>query len=61
MKVKAIKPFTDLKENVKRKSGDTFVVSQERFKEMNSSRYGELVKEVVEKKTKRASKKVGDK
>lgn len=50
MKVKAITNFTDLKENVERKENDEFVVSKERFKEINSTKHGKLVEEVKEEK-----------
>jgi len=61
LKAKVVKPFRDLKENVKRKKGETFTVSQERFQEINSTRFGKLVEKVVEKKPKRKNEKVGDK
>lgn len=47
MKIKALKPFHDRKEGVTRKPGDTFVVSKERYKELNST--FELVEEAKEK------------
>lgn len=56
MKVKAVRQFYDLKENVRRipgKPGDTFEVTQARFKEINSTKYGVLVEEVNEPKTKK--------
>lgn len=46
MKVKTIKCFNDKKEGVTRKTGDTFIVSKERFKEINST-YN-LVEEIKE-------------
>ena len=48
MKVKVIKPFVDKKEGVTRKLGDTFTVSKERFEEINSTKFGVLVKAVAE-------------
>lgn len=57
MKVKALKNFTDLKENEKRKKDDEFIVSQDRFKEINSGKYGKLVSEVRENKPKKETEK----
>ena len=48
MKVKVIKPFVDKKEGVTRKLGDTFTVSKERYEEINSTKFGVLVKAVAE-------------
>ena len=48
MKVKVIKPFIDKKEGVTRQTGDTFVLSKERFEEINSTKFGVLVKAVAE-------------
>lgn len=48
MKVRAVKLFKDKREGVVRKKGDAFNVSEERFKEINSTRYGKLIEEVVE-------------
>lgn len=36
--------FRDLKEGVFRKAGETFEVTEERFKALSNSRYGRLVK-----------------
>lgn len=62
MKAKALKPFIDGKEGVTRKPGDTFALSKERYEEINSTRFGALVAEVVEAKlqAKRSSPKRGD-
>lgn len=49
MKVKTIRKFKDLKENKIREKGDIFTVSQERFKEINFTKYKSLVEEVDEK------------
>lgn len=50
MKVRVVKPFRDLKEGVKRDEvGEVFEVSQSRYKEINSTKYGKLVEEVKEK------------
>lgn len=49
MKVKTIRKFKDLKENKIREKGDIFTVSQERFKEINSTKYKKLVEKVNEK------------
>jgi hypothetical protein len=48
MKAKVIKPFYDKKEGVTRNVGDTFTVSEDRFEEINSTKFGELVSEVAE-------------
>lgn len=42
MKAKVIKPFYDKKEGVTRNVGDTFTVSEERLKEINSTKLGVL-------------------
>jgi len=47
MKVRALKLFKDKKECVTREKGDTFIISKERFKEINSTYY--LVEEIKEK------------
>lgn len=48
MKAKVLKPFVDKKEGVTRKLGDTFDVSAERLKEINSTEFGVLVEAVAE-------------
>lgn len=48
MKAKVIKPFIDKKEGVTRNVGDTFTLSKERFEEINSTKFGVLVKAVAE-------------
>jgi hypothetical protein len=48
MTVKALKSFFDKKEGVTRNMGDTFTVSSERYKELNSTQFGILVEEVAE-------------
>ena len=48
MKVRAIKLFQDKKEGVIREKDDTFIISKERCKEINSTRFGKLV-EVIDK------------
>ena len=48
MKAKVLKPFIDKKEGVTRKLGDTFTVSKERYEEINSTKFGILVKAVAE-------------
>ena len=53
MQVKAIKPFIDKEEGVTRKPGDTFTLSKERYKEINSTKFGALVKAVAEETAKR--------
>ncbi len=44
MKVIAILPFDDLQEGVSREAGDSFEVTEERFEEINSTEFGQLVK-----------------
>lgn len=48
MKAKVLKPFVDKVEGVTRKIGDAFTVSEERLKEINSTRFGVLVEAVAE-------------
>jgi hypothetical protein len=48
MIAKAIKPFKDKVEGVIRKKGDTFTVSEERLKEINSTKFGVLAEAVAE-------------
>lgn len=48
MVVKAVKVFHDKKEGVTRNVGDTFTVSEERYKELNSTQFGVLVEKVAE-------------
>ncbi|PCR98987.1 hypothetical protein [Lactococcus fujiensis] len=52
MKVKAIKVFIDLKEDVQRKVGDEFEVTKERFEELKV-KLPDYVTEVTEPKTPR--------
>lgn len=55
MRVKVVTKFIDLKNNKKRrKVGEIFDVTNERFKELNSTSFGVLVEEVEE--TKEAKK-----
>jgi|GEM_PF-3201618 len=55
MRVKVVREFIDLKNNKKRrKVGEIFEVTQDRFKELNSTSFGVLVDEVEE--TKEAKK-----
>ena len=55
MRVKVVRDFIDLKNNKKRrKVGEIFDVTNERFKELNSTSFGVLVDEVEE--TKEAKK-----
>lgn len=47
MRVKVVREFIDLKNNKKRrKVGEIFDITQERFKELNSTSFGVLVEEV---------------
>lgn len=48
MKAKVKKPFIDKKEGVTRNVGDIFSLSKERYEEINSTKFGELVDEVTE-------------
>lgn len=48
MKVRAKAPFLDLRENVDRKPGEVFECSDERFEEINSTRFGTLAERVDE-------------
>lgn len=61
MKARTIKPFYDKAEGVTRKLGDTFTVSKERLKEINSTKFGVLAEAVAEEtakpKTKKSTKK----
>lgn len=53
MKAKVVKPFIDKESpNKTCKKNDDIEITKERFKEVNSTRYGELVKEVKTKKKK---------
>lgn len=56
MTVITVKAFRDKKEGVSRKPGDTFSVSEERFKEINSTRFGILVAEETNKSKKKSKK-----
>lgn len=47
MRAKATKDFKDLEANAFRKAGETFEVTEERFKAINSTRYGTLAVEEV--------------
>lgn len=51
MKARVLKPFIDKKDGVARKPGDTFILSKERYKEINSTKFGVLVEVVAEKAT----------
>ena len=53
MKVKTIVKFKDLKEKKLREAGEEFEVSKERYKEINSTKFGVLVEEVKEEKKKK--------
>lgn len=48
MKAMALVKFKDLKENKIRNKGEEFILSKERFKEINSTKFGNLVKEIKE-------------
>lgn len=51
MLVKCITEFMDLKAHKLREEGETFEVSEDRFKAINSTRYGVLVEEATEEAT----------
>lgn len=59
MKAKVLKPFVDKVEGVTRKIGDAFTVSEERLKEINSTKFGVLAvaEETAKPKTSRKPKK----
>jgi hypothetical protein len=57
MTVKAIIAFHDNKEGVTRQIGDTFSVSEERYQQLVSSKFGILVEKVAEAAGKAISKK----
>lgn len=49
MRVKVVREFIDLKNNKKRrKVGEIFDVTNERFKELNNTSFGKVVEEVKE-------------
>lgn len=48
MKARAKAPFLDLQENVDRATGEVFECSEERFEEINSTRFGTLAERVAE-------------
>lgn len=52
MTVEALTDFRDLREGVMRREGDRFEVTRERFREINSTKYGKLVKEIRTRKAK---------
>lgn len=51
MKARVLKPFIDKKDGVARKPGDTFILSKERYKEINSTKFGVLAEVVAEEAT----------
>lgn len=58
MKAKALNPFVDKREGVTRNLGDTFTLSEERLKEINSTKFGVLAVPAAEEAVKpRSSKK----
>ena len=52
MKAKCLKDFRDLDAGVLRKEGSVFDVTPQRFKLLNSTKYGQLVREVKARKPK---------
>lgn len=54
MRAKCLRDFRDLDAGVLRKEGDVFEVTPERFDSLNSTKYGELVREVRARKPKEA-------
>ena len=46
MTAECVRAFTDLRANVKREAGEQFETTAERFRELNGSKYGQLVREV---------------
>jgi len=49
MKARVIKSFRDKKQDVARKKGDVFILSRQRYEEINATRFGRLVEEVKDK------------
>ncbi|HHX12400.1 MAG TPA: hypothetical protein GX731_06220 [Clostridiales bacterium] len=49
MKVKVLKKFIDLKENVTRTQGEAFETTKERCKQLNDTSHGVLVEIIKEK------------
>lgn len=56
MRAMATKDFTDLEAKAFRKAGETFEVTEERFKALNATRYGTLVTEEVKEAPKKPKK-----
>lgn len=54
MKIKTLKNFKDLQEGIIRKTGDVFIISKERFEEINTKLPG-YVEEVKEEKKEAAN------
>lgn len=54
MKIKTLKNFKDLQEGIIRKTGDVFIISKERFEEINTKLPG-YVEEVKEEKKETAN------
>lgn len=48
MNVRALQLFKDKNEGVIRKKGDTFIVNEERFEEINSAGHGKMVENFEE-------------
>lgn len=48
MNVRALQLFKDKNEGVIRKKGDTFIVSEERFEQINSAGHGKIVENFEE-------------
>ena len=48
MKIQATRKFIDIKEGVTRKKGDIFDVTEERFEEINGTKYGILATNLEE-------------
>jgi vacuolar-type H+-ATPase subunit C/Vma6 len=60
MKVQAVKDFYDIEAKANRAKGEKFDVTEERFESLNSTKYGELAKEVKEKASKTGKGKADD-
>lgn len=52
MRAEALTDFADLREGVMRSKGERFEVSAERFRQLNATKYGQLVREVRTRKAK---------
>lgn len=47
MRVEVVRKFYDLEKKVDREVGEKFAVTKERFEQLNSTKYGELVRDLA--------------